>query len=129
MNKRIEEFIPEIIELLDNNEWDKIYTKLQHDYIGADIGDFTTYIYEAGIDPLEYLDSVPQHYLYQSTLVNPSIPEGIKEIEHGAFSSSSIENLTVPNSCERAFLMTFVMGGVPHGLPAVIEFQWSYSRS
>ena len=27
------------------------------------------------------------------------------------------------------FLMTFVMGGVPHWLPAVIEFQWSYSRS
>ena len=31
--------------------------------------------------------------------------------------------------CRASFLMTFVMGGVPHWLPAVIEFQWSYSRS
>ena len=29
--------------------------------------------------------------------------------------------------CRASFLMTFVMGGVPHWLPAVIEFQWSYS--
>ena len=29
----------------------------------------------------------------------------------------------------KSVLMTFVMGGVPHWLPAVIEFQLSYSRS
>lgn len=103
MNKRIEDFIPEILELIDENEWDKIYTELAHDYNGEDIGDFTTYMYAAGINPLEYLDRVPQHYLYYSTLVNLIIPEGIKEIEHGSFSNSSIENLHVPNSCERVF--------------------------
>lgn len=103
MNKQIEDFIPEIIELIDENEWDKIYTELEHDYNGADIGDFTAYMYAAGINPLDYLDRVPQHYLCYSTLTNPIIPEGIKEIEHGAFSSSSIEHLNVPNSCEKVF--------------------------
>ena len=93
MNERIEKFIATIIDLIDDNEWESIYTTLEHDYSGEDIGDFTTYMYAAGIDPLIYLDRVPQHYLYYSTLTDPKLHEGIKEIEHGAFSNSAIEKL------------------------------------
>ena len=60
-------------------------------------------MYAAGINPLDYLDRVPQHYLYYSTVTDPELPEGITEIEHGAFANSAIEVLNVPNSCETVF--------------------------
>ena len=103
MNQRIEDFISERIAIIDANDWESIYVMLQHHYSGEDTGDFTTYVYAAGIDPLPYLDHVPQHYLYYSSLVNLEIPEGIKDIDHGAFSNSAIEKLNIPESCERIF--------------------------
>lgn len=103
MNRVIEDFITNHIAEIDANEWDAVYKSAISELSGEGIGDFTTSIYAAGIDPLAYLEYVPQHYLYYSTLVNPELPEGIKEIDHAAFSNSAIEALDIPNSCERVF--------------------------
>ena len=103
MNRVIEDFINDHIAEIDANEWDQLYKSAISELSGESIGDLTTHLYAAGIDPLAYLEYVPQHYLYYSTLINPELHEGIREIDHGAFSSSSIEKLIVPDSCERVF--------------------------
>lgn len=108
MNQTVEEFISARIDLIDVNEWNEIYTDTEQFLLGRDIGAFTDYMYAAGIDPLDYLEDVPDHFLFYGSLINPHIPSHIKAIGHSAFGNSSVESVVIPNECERIFSYAFV---------------------
>lgn len=64
----------------------------------ADIGTFTTLMYEIDVDPLIYLDEVPKYFLCgQSSTHNIKIPDNIKYISKYAFyKCSGLTDVTIP---------------------------------
>ncbi len=93
MDEKIIEIIEEYEYLIEENEWEEIYYRLEEEKIKI-IGAFTEIMLSVGINPLEHLDSVPNGYLAESTITDIHIPKHITGIGKYAFSSSSLENIT-----------------------------------
>ena len=72
-------------------------------------GEFTALMYAAGIDPLKYLDEVPEGFLsYTTSIKNIEIPTNITSIGERAFyGCSGLTSITIPKSvisiCSVAF--------------------------
>ena len=58
---RVEEFIEQNIDLIDNNKWQLIYDRLKnrHELQPHQIGKFSRMMLEVGINPLEYMNYIP----------------------------------------------------------------------
>ncbi len=94
MDKDMIDFIEANADLIDENEWEEVYRILLEKEVSKKIGIFTEIILSVGINPLEYLDSIPKAYLFGSTINNINIPSRITSIGNFAFSNSGIENIT-----------------------------------
>lgn len=93
---RLENFITKYSEEINNNEWDKIYSS--KDWLNLDIGDngkFTEIMYQAGIDPLIYMESIPQYFLFNSDQKVFQIPDNIKNIRVNAVRNCHILKLVI----------------------------------
>ena len=107
----IEYFVDKTQEYLDTNNFDRVYTYLillidrgtffsdelntDIDLYWDDIGLFTEFLIGCDINPLEYLDRIPQYYLYRSKSISEIVvPEGITSIEPNAFNASGVEKIT-----------------------------------
>ena len=89
MNKEIKEFIEDNKDLIEENEWDELYEKLDtiKPFQLSLIGEFTEILLQAHIDPLEYMKEVPAFYLDRRTVPyeSYSLPSSIKGIKAFAF--------------------------------------------
>ena len=75
----VRNFIDHYANEIDNNEWAKVYSALDYEAISTNnIGQFTSIINAAGIDPLKFLDFVPSSYLAYSSVETISIYHHIK---------------------------------------------------
>ena len=97
MDKYVKEFIEENIDLIEENTtkaWEEIYRR----YINTSKlnGELTTIFLSANINPLDYLDFIPDYYLYQADISAFTIPKSIKDIGICAFTGSMIEDISVP---------------------------------
>ena len=125
MNKEIKEFIEDNKDLIEENEWDELYEKLDtiKPFQLSLIGEFTEILLQAHIDPLEYMKEVPAFYLdrrtvpYESYSLPSSIKgikvfafaftEGLKKINtnkvtkigQNAFNSSDLEIINIESKC------------------------------
>jgi hypothetical protein len=98
MDKRLIDFIQQHEDLIDDNDWEKVYKKAS-DELNADIGAFTDIMLEADIHPERYLKELPSHFLFRSTLKKFTIPDNIMSIGDHAFSYClSLESIEIPNS-------------------------------
>lgn len=101
MNKQVKQLIETHIELIQSNQFSKIYDLL---YFGGEdepvIGEFTITLMNAGIDPIIYLKCIPQAYLDSSSITTMDIPENIQAIEAGAFFASKLNEIYIPKSIE-----------------------------
>lgn len=93
-------------EKIRQNDWEYIYNAgtdqlwSEHDYSGI-LGDFTMILLQAGIDPLQYLDYIPEAYLAGSADLQGKfvIPNHIKQIKASAFYECRyLEELYIPKS-------------------------------
>lgn len=88
-------------ELLNNYNFKELYRKLltQGTTPGI-IGEFTSLMYEIDVDPLLYLDEVPNKFLlYGENVKNVEIPTNIISIGGYAFyGCKSLTNVTIGNS-------------------------------
>lgn len=117
ISKELQKFIEDNIDLIEKNtktSWEEVYMII-HDPEYAlhptDIGVFSDLMLNIDENPLKYLDYVPPYFLCGTKRTQIDIPEGIEIISTGAFESSSIMDVTIPETCktieERAFYECF----------------------
>ena len=72
---------------------------LQVDLSTGDIGELTSLLMQAGVDPLRGMTEIPAYFLYrQRDIKSFSIPTRITKIGNGAFTLTGLESITIPNS-------------------------------
>ena len=93
----LKEFINKYKELINNNEFDELYRKVDK-LLMVDYFVLTFLLNKVGIDPLKYMTYVPAYYMENfKELTILRIPEGIKTIETEAFyGCSNLETLYLP---------------------------------
>lgn len=89
-----------LIDFIDNNEFDRVYTRIWS-YIDSleDIGDFTAALLKSDIDPLQYMTSVPQGYLFGQKIKKIAIPAHVTSIHRRAFAYCEVTEVTVSEGC------------------------------
>lgn len=92
-------FIEKHIELIEENQFDDLYSLVRHEDI--DCSDFTDALYKAGIQPLDYMTYVPNRFAAKiNTVQEYVIPDGIKKIEAFAFDGNALKRVTFPETLE-----------------------------
>ena len=96
IDEHIGKFLKGSSDLLKDRDFTGLYDKahIRHIFIGA----LTQYLLEAGINPLEYMDFIPEEYLASSSIKTVQIPSCIKSIGSSAFAYSSLTSITIPDS-------------------------------
>lgn len=96
MEKEAIDFIKDNLNLIDINDFGKLYLNIPLKYRG----DVTSLLLEADIDPLKYVDRIPRYYLYnQKGIKSIKIPNSIKFIEGSAFSGcQDLKSINIPDS-------------------------------
>jgi hypothetical protein len=108
MKKSLKNFIEENIEMIENEEFEVIYSDLDADFRYTLIGDFTEALIKAGIDPAKYMKEIPPHYLGGTSLRSYTIPNNITAIGEYAFSGyNGLTGVVIPSTvtsiCAYAF--------------------------
>lgn len=86
---------PNIQEALQNNDFNTLYKELPSDYASY----FTHLMSSLNIDPLKYLDYIPDLFLADTTIRAINIPSHIKRIGHLAFNHcKGLTSVTIPDS-------------------------------
>lgn len=90
-------------DFVDQNKWNDFYKSqaywLSDLYISTIL---TMMIYDLGIDPLKYMDSVPSFFLARADIDNFVIPEGVKSINSSAFGAcENLKTITIPTTVEK----------------------------
>lgn len=108
MKKSLKNFIEENIELIENGEFEVIYSDLDADFRYTLIGDFTEALIKAGIDPAKYMKEIPPHYLGGTSLRSYTIPNNITAIGEYAFSGyNGLTEVVIPGTVTSIGAYTF----------------------
>lgn len=103
----VRESLFEVQHYLENSDIKGAYKYLNEKYdLAADryIPQITLALYDAGIDPLRYTDTVPDNFLFgvytqlNSILDTFKIPNNIKYIGDFAFAHSTLREIKIPDS-------------------------------
>ena len=104
ISKNVLEFLSrkDVQDALVRNDMQELY-KLTTDGQGYlpvdDIGELTSILMQAGIDPLLGMTEIPVYFLYlQESIKFFNIPQGITKINNYAFVYTDLESITIPNS-------------------------------
>ena len=121
LRKEIKEALFEVQDYLKNSDIKSAYKYLNERFdLAADtyVPQVTLALYDAGIDPLRYTDTVPDNFLFgvytQLSLILDTlkIPSNIKYIGDFAFAHSSLKEIKIPDSIfsigRSAFLDTLI---------------------
>lgn len=121
LRKEIKEALFEVQDYLKNSDIKSAYKYLNERFdLAADtyVPQVTLILYDAGIDPLRYTDTVPDNFLYSVyNVLNPildnfKIPNNIKFIGEFAFAHSLLREVKIPDSVfsigRAAFLDTLI---------------------
>lgn len=108
LKNEVKEALFEIQDYLKNSGIKGAYIYLNERFnlvAGTYVPQVTLALYDAGIDPLRYTDTIPDNFLYSVTtllnntiLNNFKIPNNIKFIGEFAFAHSAITEIVIPSS-------------------------------
>lgn len=91
MDSEQKAYIEKHISLIEDNNWEKFFNK------DAPIG-LGEILYDAGIDFLSYMSSIPNFCFIDSTFVGITIPEQIRSIGAYAFSRcKNLQSIVIPD--------------------------------
>ncbi len=99
MTDNLKLFIEEHINLIDVNKFEELYDILHTDTsLIIPTKDVTETLFVAGINPLNYMETIPIHFLRGSNLPlkDFKIPSTITGIETRAFHMTNIEKIDIP---------------------------------
>ena len=99
-NDILKDFILSHAEEINNNDFKSVYSKaLDEDDPTSLVPRFTEILIDAGINPLLYMDYVPDCYAYRLNWTSVVIPNTIKDIGDSAFEGCTrLTSITIPNS-------------------------------
>lgn len=118
-NEGFKRRLEENIELLDAMKIQELYKAVRVAY-GTDL---TLALKMAGINPLDYLSVIPNHYLHAQSLEDFVVPAHITKIDHDAFKWCSFNSFKfAPNSQCREVGHSFVGVGWYTTEPITFEF-------
>ena len=96
MANYIKEYIEENIALIEANDFNHLYSNCHELWVG----ELTSILYQAGIDPLLHMDAVPKEFAYNnSKLTDIVIPSNIKIIYPKAFQRSGVYHVAIDEGC------------------------------
>ena len=130
MSVDLENFIRLNIDLINLNEWDKLYQKSKYcfdeDYNSLTT-ELTSVLLDCGIDPIKQgLSIIPEDYIYKANIEHLVIPEGVKEIKRYAFHIAKLKNIILPISLEKIDLnCVSTCGGGEE--PIIINYPGDYN--
>ena len=100
INSYAQKFIEKHIKLIDKDDFKTLYEEsLQWEdfYEGNFTPILTKTLLEANINPLDCLDYIPSHYMYEEDITEFEIPEHIERIEDSAFEyCDKLTRITIP---------------------------------
>ena len=98
-----------IQDLLNNNEFEELYNLIDKQNIGIDVtGKLTDLLYNIGIDPLKYMDIVPDFFAWRSNRDHFNIPDTINYIGRGAFDCCyNLKDIYIPQGVTKINWATF----------------------
>lgn len=89
----------EIQEALQKSDFNTLYRELQEKVSYSGVGEFTQLLVNLNIDPLNYLDYIPNSFLTSTSIKKINIPDHITSIDEFAFAHcGSLTSITIPNS-------------------------------
>lgn len=96
MNKNIKTFIEKNKNLIEEDDWEEIYGKICEPSDALQVGELTRTLLNANINPLDYLDYIPDYFLYNSSIKGFKIPDSVTIIGDYAFAfCSSLTSITI----------------------------------
>lgn len=104
MTAELKDFIENSIDLIESNNFVEVYEDLAYDLspgYGTQeqmIGEFTTCMLEADIDPLPHMPYIPTAYLYGQNVSYFGIPNHVDNIGNFAFQESDLEEIIIPSN-------------------------------
>lgn len=108
ISQQLKNFIEKYGEQIDNNQWTEIYESRDwFNLTPTDNNLFTEILYQARINPLEYVKEVPSYFLFDSNLFNSNfktfqITDGIESIRLYAFCKcENLESIVIPSSVKQ----------------------------
>lgn len=95
MDNRLKKFIEEHQDLINSDNYDQLYNDIQ--IYGSDsiINELTHLLYAAGIDPIPYLTTIPEHFMTGMDWDKITLPDNIIGINSYAFTLCSIKILEI----------------------------------
>ena len=99
-NDNVFKWIHKHLDLIDENKWNEVYEYLNRST--QNHNKVTEAFYQAGIEPLDYLDYVPEDYLSNNeNVVEIELPDHIRSIAESAFyNCERIVEIELPKSIE-----------------------------
>ena len=95
---------PEVKVAINTKNFEKVYKIFYEDAVASALNAIpylTRIFYNVGIDPLLYMEKVPEYFLiYQGKISQINIPKNIKVIGRGSFIGTKIINLDIPEGVE-----------------------------
>ena len=98
LRPEVKQIIEKHITLIENEDWDTLFEKLQKEWIPQVTGKFAETLLSCGIDPLKTLTFIPEGYFLLSGISKYNIPKNIKRICYKAFYASDIEKMIIPSN-------------------------------
>lgn len=103
MDQKIKDALTKFLDknaaLVNNNEFERLYFRLATSTDDVEyVPSLTQLLYEAGIDPLEYMDVIPTYCFAAYPIKTFTVPSHIKKIESGAFQGCLLETIYIPDS-------------------------------
>ena len=102
----IKQFLTEneaqIKPLINNKNFKQIYDILNKARNGFNYltSNFTMLMFDLGIDPLKYMDYIPDNYLLSADIDSFTVPKHIKKIGKFAFNDARLKHIYIPQDCE-----------------------------
>lgn len=99
MDNFVKEFIKEELEDIENNDWDHFYAQLYYTFSRPKrISEINSILLTSGINPLDYLNRIPEYYLYQTDIEEIKLPKNVFIIQDQAFANcSKLQKINLEN--------------------------------
>lgn len=98
ISEELKKFLEDNKDLITSHKYKELYEKANCE-IRLFTGNLTELLYAANINPLDYMDEIPDFFFYKSDIESFNIPKHIKKIGDDAFNNcKNLKNIFIPNS-------------------------------